>query len=110
MKKKSKNKASPTSNIKFNNSINLKITKVLPFKFFVGRFSLNELELRTLQLEVAEGKKPAGIMVKDEKGTIVSIDQDGRLDGPLHGLDAASSINMKIAQVNRLKETSGWKL
>lgn len=108
MKQKSKKQNKVPSDIKFNNSINFKITKVNPIKFFIGRFSLSELELKTLQLEVAEGKKPSGIMVKDEKGNMASIQPDGRLDQPLHGLDAIQNINMKIAHANRLKEIGGW--
>lgn len=95
---------------KFNNSIDFKITKVPSIKYFVGRYSLNQLELLTLQLEVAQGNKPAGIMVKDEKGQMVTIEEDGRLSGPLYGLDMISNLNLKIVQANRIKSISGWKL
>ena len=105
--KKNKNKSSPLP--EFNNAINFKITKINPVKFFVGRHSLNELELKTLQLEVAEGKKQAGIMVKDEKGNIASIQEDGRLDNFLYGLDLATNLNIKIVQANRIKESTGWR-
>lgn len=107
MKKVKKSK--PTGPNTFNNPLNIKITKVNPVKFFVGRYSLNELELKTLQLEVAEGSKPPGILIKDEKGNIASIQPDGRLDNYLYGLDLSINLNIKIVQANRIKETTGWK-
>lgn len=43
------------------------ITRIKPPKYKLGRYSLNEYELRQLMLEVAKGEKQAGQYIKDEK-------------------------------------------
>ncbi len=55
------------------------ITRIKPPKYKVGRYSLNEYELRQLMLEVAKKEKPFGQTVKDQKGHCATIQEDGSL-------------------------------
>lgn len=41
----------------------MEITRIKPIKYRVGKYVLNELELRQLCIEVVQGLKPAGIKV-----------------------------------------------
>lgn len=74
----------------------MNITRVKPPKFKVGRYTLNEYELRTLMIEVAEGKKNAGIRVKDSNGNVGTILSSGFLDYNLKGFGMCSKLAMKI--------------
>jgi hypothetical protein len=74
----------------------MEITRVQPPKFRVGKHLLNEYELRTLMLEVAQGKKPAGIKVKCSEGNISTIRKDGVLTEKLTGLDLAVSLTFQM--------------
>jgi hypothetical protein len=69
-------------------------------KFKMGRYTLNEYELRNLMLEVAQGHKPEYIDRKVSEGDYVAyIQEDGSLNGRLPGLSVASHIaidHMKI--------------
>lgn len=80
------------------------ITRIKTPKFKVGRFTLNEYELRQLQLEVAQGLKPAGIRVKSlSNGQIVSITENGSMDrnfGDNSGYDVGSKICIKMWKLN----------
>lgn len=79
------------------------VKRIKPPKYKFGRYSLNEYELRNLMLEVAKGDRPHNIQVKDEKGNIATINQDGSLSNTLHGLDIASSFTLKMIKLRREK-------
>ena len=79
------------------------ITRVKAPKFKVGRYVLNEYELRTLMLEVAEGKKPAGIIVTEGKHT-AEILHTGILSHNLPGLAINSMTTLDIIKINRQKK------
>lgn len=82
----------------------MKITKVRPPKFRVGRNILNEYELRNLMLEVCNGERPAGIVVKDEKGFTATIQYDGGLSDNLFGLALMSGYTLAMIRVRRIKQ------
>jgi hypothetical protein len=74
----------------------MEITRVQPPKFRVGKYLLNEYELRTLMLEVAQGKKPAGIKVKCSQGNISIIRKDGVLTENLTGFSLAAELTIQM--------------
>jgi hypothetical protein len=78
-----------------------KITRIKPPKFRVGRYVLNEYELRRLMVQVAAKKKPSGILVKDAEGRYATITEDGSLSRPLYGLDLISSCNLRLIRIRR---------
>lgn len=77
------------------------ITRIKAPKFRVGRHVLNELELRQLQLEVAKGIKPAGIVVVDIKGVRARIDEFGGLSEGLEGLSTSTDLKFELVSYNR---------
>jgi len=79
------------------------ITRIKPPKFRVGKFSLNEYELRTLMLEVAKGEKLHGIKVKDQTGRCVTILEDGTLSSNVFGTDINSLLTLEIIRIRRRK-------
>jgi hypothetical protein len=79
------------------------IKRISAPKFKVGRFVLNEYELRQLMLDVANGNEAAGIKVKDSTGKVVEILEDGHLSGCIKGLDVADSLAMELHRLRRKK-------
>jgi len=82
----------------------MNFTRIKPPKFRVGRYLLNEYELRTLTLEVAQGKKPAGIKVTDYLGNKAVIKENGCLSASLEGLSLATLISLEIIRLNNKRE------
>lgn len=80
----------------------MEITRIKVPKFRVGRYVLNEYELRQLMLDVALGVKPAGIEVRDEYGVIATIRKDGGLSVNLEGL--AISARLLGARIKAIRE------
>jgi hypothetical protein len=83
------------------------ITRIKTPKFKVGRYTLNEYELRQLQLEVAQGLKPAGIKVRSLNGQTVSITENGHMDrtfGDNSGYDVGSKISIEMWRINKNKD------
>jgi hypothetical protein len=68
-------------------------------KYKVGRYSLNECEVRNLMLEVAKGEKPAGIKIKDSTGKVVEVLSNGRLTDTLAGFADADNLAMELYRV-----------
>jgi hypothetical protein len=83
----------------------MNITRITPPKYKVGRYTLNEYELRCLMSEVAEGKKIAPIKVKDEKGNTAAILPNGRLDVNIYGLDINSNYTLAVIRIERSKNS-----
>ena len=77
----------------------MKIKRITPPKYRVGKFSLNEYELRNRMVEVAGGEKPAGIKVKDDSGNVVIILQNGRLSANVVGFDINSMLTLKLLKI-----------
>lgn len=88
----------------------MEITRIKPPKFRVGRYSLNEYELRLLMLEVAEGKREPGIRVHEVGGRSVTIGEHGFLSQALEGLGVASEFTMALIRVRREKGADGAHL
>ena len=79
------------------------IKRIKPPKYRVGRRVLNEYELRNLMAEVAEGRLPSGIKVKDEKGVVGEIYPNGRLSVTLYGMAWLSEYTFRLLAVDRNK-------
>jgi transposase-like protein len=75
------------------------ITRIKAPKFRVGRCILNEYELRQLQLEVAKGLKPSGMVVKScQNGIACVMLENGMFDrgfGQNGGYDIGSAISIE---------------
>jgi hypothetical protein len=73
------------------------ITRIKPPKFRVGRYILNEYELRQLQLEVAQGLKPFGIKVTSLQNNMSDVIlPNGKFETGF-GADSGYDIGSKIA-------------
>lgn len=83
----------------------MRITKIIPPKFYIGRRTLNEYELLKFMLEVAQGLKPDGIVVRDEKGGRTTIRPDGRLYGTLYRFNTQSQMLLDMLFVDEEKRT-----
>ena len=81
------------------------ITRITLPKFKVGRYTLNEYELRQLQLEVAQGLKPGGIKVKSlSNGDVVTITETGYMNRNFNdgsGYDVSSKITLNLIKIKR---------
>jgi hypothetical protein len=72
----------------------MSITRIKPPKFRVGRYVLNEYEIRQFCLEVARGERKPGIIIKDAEGNRATILRDGRLSNNLKGWDVIGNIEL----------------
>jgi len=70
--------------------------KIKPPKFRVGRYVLNEYELRKLQLDVCNGIFEPNFVVKDEVGNTSAIRADGILVGNLNRFNLSSQLAMDL--------------
>lgn len=71
-------------------------TRIPAPKYKIGKFVLNEYELRQLQLEMALGLKTGPYKVTDSNGKSANlIKNSGLLDDRLYGLSLAGDIAMK---------------
>lgn len=82
------------------------ITRIKPPKYKVGRYSLNEYELRQLMLEVAKKEKPFGQTVKDQTGYCATIQEDGSLSCNLFGTDIMSNATLQMLGLRREHKNS----
>lgn len=79
----------------------LKVKRITPPVFKVGRYKINEYELRNLMLEVARGEKPSGIVVKDSTGTTATVLENGSLSNNLKGLELNSLFTLEMLKIRR---------
>ena len=80
----------------------LTFTRIKPPKYRIGRYILNEYELRKVMLEVAQGLKPAWIKVKDIYGNVAEIRPDGALAGDtLYGFAINSRFTLDMLGLRR---------
>ena len=77
------------------------ITRIKAPKYKVGRYSLNEYELRILMLEVAKKEKPFGQSVKDQEGRVATIKENGSLSCNLFGMDINSNAQIQIIKLRK---------
>lgn len=75
----------------------MKYTKIPPPKFFVRGETLNEYEVRQLQVDVKNGKFRK-VYVTDEKGTKALIKPNGKLSEMLYGLDFSYTLAFKLME------------
>lgn len=78
-----------------------KVKRIAPPKFKVGRYVLNEYELRNLMLEVCKGERDSGIRVKGENGEVAYINADGTLSARLSGLAINSRFTLDMMAINK---------
>ena len=77
-------------------------TKIKPPKFRIGRYVLNEYELRTLMADIAEGKMKGNIKVKEiGHNEIATIWDSGRLSHSLPGLKIAANATLRAIKAYR---------
>lgn len=75
------------------------ITRIKAPKFRVGRYVLNEYEIRTLQVEVAKGERKPGMKVKDDLGAVATILPNGSLDTALSGYDMNTYLRFQLLKL-----------
>lgn len=80
------------------------IKRIKPPKFKVGRYVLNEYEVRCLQVEVARGERESGMKVMDENGVVAEIRSDGVLTEFLKGFDINSVFALELIRIKRQKQ------
>ncbi len=81
------------------------LKRIKPPKYRVGRYVLNEYELRNLMAEVAEGRYPADVIkVKDKYGVVATIYANGRLSRNLYGLSINSECTIRALKVERERD------
>ena len=81
----------------------MKIKRIKVPKFKVGRYSLNEYEVRNLMVEIAKGERPAGLVVTDEKGQSATLLENGRPDKNLYGFGVAAELTLELIRIEREK-------
>ena len=75
----------------------MEITRINPPKFKIGRYVLNEYELRQLQLDVAKGLKEGNIKVKClNSGRTSILNEEGLFNPPLEGMGVSSGITLQL--------------
>lgn len=89
----------------------MKITRIKPPKFRIGRYALNEYEIRQYCLEVAEGKRKPGDIIKDSEGNTATILRNGRLSNVLGGLVLSAQLTMDLLNlINKMREAQmNWE-
>ena len=71
-------------------------SRIVPPKYRVGRFTLNEYEVRELLARVAEGTlNPEGIIIKDDLGVRSTISPKGVTSKNLFGFDLSYRLTMR---------------
>lgn len=78
-----------------------KITRIKPPKYKIGRYSLNEYELRQFMVEVAKKERPFGQKVLDQIGNCATIQEDGTLSNNLFGTDIMSLATLQIIRIRK---------
>ena len=70
----------------------------------MGRYVLNEYEVRCLMSEVCLGQKNPGIKITDSDGTTAEILPNGRLTKNLNGFDISGNYTLILLREQRIKE------
>lgn len=84
----------------------MKIERIKPPKYKVGRYSLNEYEVRKLMVDVAIGFQSSGIKVTDINGNSAIIQSNGRLSNQLYGFDISSKFTLELLKIERIKSNT----
>lgn len=87
-----------------------KVEPINPPEFYWDKLIINEYEVRKLQVDVAEGKrKPNRIEIRDERGGVFIITEDGTFKkvngggGAPHGYGLASGFMLDLIRIRREK-------
>ena len=76
-------------------------TRIEPPLFKVNGHTLNEYELRQLQVEVKLGKRSHKMFsIQDSKGNWAVMNSDGLISGELEGLDYISNLTIHLLRGN----------
>ena len=78
----------------------MQFKRIKPPKFYIGRNVLNEYELFQIMVEVAQGSRAGGIIVRDASGHKTAIRDDGRLMGTLANFNTQSEMHLSIIGEN----------
>ena len=76
-------------------------TRIPPPEFYIDDYTLNEYELRQLMVDIAKGLHQGNLSVVDITGNEAIIDENGRLSGPLYGLDLNDKLAIELFIVNQ---------
>ena len=71
-------------------------------RFKIGRFVLNEYEIRQIMAEVSEGKRKGNIKFKDDRERIITILDDGSCSQSPKGFEIASSFTLRSIKARRV--------
>lgn len=74
---------------------------IKPPKYRVGKYVLNEYELRQLQVDVMNGVFESPITIRDEKGQSFTIASNGRLSGSPYGFNFTSRCVLEMLKNER---------
>ena len=86
----------------------MEIIRINPPKFKIGRYVLNEYELRQLQLDVVKGLKEGNIKVKCLNSNRTSIlNEEGLFEPPLEGMGVSAGITLQILGYRRKIKNNG---
>ena len=90
---------------RFRNELVKKAIKVPMYR--IGRFKINEYELREMQISVLKGEilNWTSILIEDDQGMIAQFDIKGRLNKNLYGMDLTAESAMKYLQVLNITKT-----
>lgn len=78
----------------------ISFTKVKAPKFKIGRFVLNEYEIRQIMAEVSEGKRQGNIKFKDNEGNTITIEDDGYCSDNVKGFELATDFTRRVMKAN----------
>lgn len=90
----------------------VEIMIIEPPKYYIGRFTFNEYEIRNLLADVAESIKPWGMILRDEYGNKWRILADGRMEPVNHhescpaGWDYTGNSMIRILRSRKLNDQS----
>jgi len=84
-------------------------TRIKIPKFKIGRFVLNEYEIRQIMAEVSEGKRKGSIKFKDYKGHTITILDDGSCSKNPKGFEIATNFTLRSIKARRLNQNKDEK-
>ncbi len=77
-------------------------TRIKAPKYKIGRYVLNEYELRCLMAQVAQGlRAPISKPVTDHEGNVAYMREDGRFREHLAGLDISGNFTLDMIRSDR---------
>jgi len=79
------------------------VQPIKPPTYRIGKFVLNEYELRQLQVRIMRGEVPNTITGIDYKGNHFSFREDGRIPEHIEGFDISGNYTLDMIRDSREK-------